>query len=128
MFPKQSFVSVKQSYDYKITCFDLFTVQDTKIWGYADLSKSQRTIYIAHMTSDCVMCFATIYLLVALSSKVRYVLCNRTYYIHARAAIKNSSDCKTGMHGMVTCRPTVAYRHDRVQDCGPTVAYNYSTG
>ena len=28
-----------------------------------------------------------------------------------------------GMRGMVMCRPTVAYRHDRVQGCTPTVAY-----
>ena len=37
--------------------------------------------------------------------------------------VKDSSNCETGMRGMVTCRPTVAYRHDRVQGCRPAVAY-----
>ena len=37
--------------------------------------------------------------------------------------IKDSYNCETGMRGMITCRVTVAYRHDRVQGCRPTVAY-----
>ena len=37
--------------------------------------------------------------------------------------IKDSSNCETGMRGMVTLRPTAAYRHGIVQGCSPTVAY-----
>ena len=39
------------------------------------------------------------------------------------AVVKDSSNCETGMHGMVKRRPTVAYKHDRVHSCRPTVAH-----
>ena len=36
--------------------------------------------------------------------------------------VKTPFNCKTGMRGTVTCRPTLAYR---VQGCRPTVVYEY---
>ena len=46
-----------------------------------------------------------------------------TSIIDELIVFKDSFNCEAGMRGMITCRPTVAYRHDRVQGCRPTVAY-----